>query len=294
MERRDPEARAILAQVYPAGGRAWVVGVTGAPGVGKSTLVDRLAGSFLAQGGRVGILAVDPSSPYTGGALLGDRIRLEQAGARIFFRSLASRGAAGGLSGATRDTICLMDAFGLDPILLETVGAGQSEVAVMAQAHTTLVVLAPGLGDDVQAEKAGILEIADVLAVNKADLAGAEALVGMLRRALSLSPAGVSRPPVVQVRALQGTGVDELLAALTARRERPPAASAAQRRTAAEAAVREHLARLLLEAAVERVGSRYDEILEQVAHRQQDPGTAAERILGLVLPAPRPGTGPPA
>lgn len=274
----------ILAEVYPRSGQAWVVGVTGAPGVGKSTLVDRLAGWFLSRGHRVGVLAVDPSSPYSGGALLGDRVRLEQAVGGIFFRSLASRGAAGGLSAATRDAIDLMDAFGLDPILVETVGAGQSEVAVMAHAHTIVVVCAPGLGDDVQAEKAGILEIADVLVVNKADLPGAAALAGVLRRALSLSSVA-HRPPVVEVRALEGAGVAELAAALAAERDRAPGGQAARRRRAAESAVREHLARLLLDAAVARAGSRWGEALDEVAARRQDPLSAAQSLLGIVVPA---------
>lgn len=274
----------ILAEVYPRSGQAWVVGVTGAPGVGKSTLVDRLAGWFLSRGHRVGVLAVDPSSPYSGGALLGDRVRLEQAADGIFFRSLASRGAAGGLSAATRDAIDLMDAFGLDPILVETVGAGQSEVAVMAHAHTTVVVCAPGLGDDVQAEKAGILEIADVLVVNKADLPGAAALEGVLRRALSLS-SGAHRPPIVQVRALEGAGVAELVAALAGERDRAPGGQAARRRRVAESAVREHLARLLLDAAVARAGGRWSEVLDEVAARRQDPLSAAQSLLGIVVPA---------
>src|SRR5262245_40802216 len=177
-----------LAALFPHTGRAWVVGVTGAPGTGKSTLVNALAKAYRAQGSTVGILTVDPTSPFSGGAILGDRIRMRDLSgdAGVFIRSMATRGSLGGLSRATRDAIRLLDAAGFDIILVETVGAGQSEVDIVRAAYTTLVVEAPGLGDDVQAIKAGILEIADVLVVNKADRAGAKNTVRSLKAMLEL------------------------------------------------------------------------------------------------------------
>jgi LAO/AO transport system kinase len=188
VENEHPDSAALLSTLYPHGGRAWVVGITGAPGTGKSSLVTALALRLRQQGETVAILAVDPTSPFTGGAILGDRIRMRDLSgdSGVFIRSMATRGSLGGLARTTRDAIRVLDAAGFDRVLVETVGAGQSEVDIARAAQTTVVVEAPGLGDDVQAIKAGILEIADVLAVNKADRAGAENTVRALRAMLEL------------------------------------------------------------------------------------------------------------
>jgi LAO/AO transport system kinase len=188
VESESPDAPALLAALYPHTGKAWVVGITGAPGTGKSSLVTALALAYRKLGRTVGIVAVDPTSPFTGGAILGDRIRMRDLSgdSGVFIRSMATRGSLGGLAHTTRDLVRVMDAAGFDIVLVETVGAGQSEIEIVRMAHTTIVVEAPGLGDDVQAIKAGILEIADILVVNKADRPGAENAVRALRAMLEL------------------------------------------------------------------------------------------------------------
>lgn len=233
IENERPEGESALAELYPATGRAHIVGVTGAPGTGKSSLVNELAKVFrrglspVGKGGEgsrtVGIVAVDPSSPFTGGALLGDRVRMRDlAGDRgVFVRSMASRGSLGGLARTTAGVIQGLDAAGFEIILVETVGAGQAEVEIARHAHTTVVVEAPGLGDDIQAIKAGVLEIADLLVVNKADLPGAESALQVLETALAMAPRGKPPargmeperawvPPVLRSVALTGEGVEEV------------------------------------------------------------------------------------
>lgn len=192
VENGAPESAGLIRATYPQTGRAHVVGITGPPGAGKSTLVDRLAGQYRRMGRSVGIIAVDPTSPFTGGAILGDRIRMQRtlADPGVFMRSLASRGHLGGISLATGDVVGLMDAFGFAVVLVETVGAGQSEVEIMGLAHTTCVVLIPGMGDDIQAIKAGILEIGDLFAVNKADRDGADRAVTEIEMMLDLGHMG--------------------------------------------------------------------------------------------------------
>ncbi|NOK85878.1 MAG: methylmalonyl Co-A mutase-associated GTPase MeaB [Chloroflexi bacterium AL-W] len=188
VENQQPQAEALLAALYPHTGRAWVIGVTGAPGTGKSSLVNVMAKAYRQQGKTVGVIAVDPTSPFSGGAILGDRIRMKDhsGDAGVFIRSMATRGSLGGLSVATRDSIRVLDAGGFDVIIVETVGAGQSEVDIVRTANTTLVVEAPGLGDDVQAIKAGILEIADILVVNKSDRPGASSTTRALNSMLEI------------------------------------------------------------------------------------------------------------
>jgi LAO/AO transport system kinase len=236
VENEVPEGHEILAALFPHTGKAWVIGVTGAPGTGKSSLVNALAKVYRQRGKKVGIIAVDPTSPFSGGAILGDRIRMTdlQGDSGVFIRSMATRGSLGGLSRTSRDAVRVMDAAGFEIIILETVGAGQSEVDVVRAADTTLVIEAPGLGDDVQAIKAGILEIADILVVNKSDKAGADQTVRGLRAMLELGhPAAreqfvahhgrmmtvqapsqvvgdVWLPPVLKVAATQHEGIEAL------------------------------------------------------------------------------------
>ena len=213
LAENDPERGSGLLEKLGAPGRAFVVGVTGPPGTGKSTLVDRLIDSYRELGLRVGVVAVDPSSPLTGGALLGDRIRMTRhTGDRgVYIRSMASRGWTGGLSRATSQAIRLMDAAGFDVILLETVGIGQSDIEVVGVSHSVLVVMMPGLGDDVQVSKAGLMEVGDVYVVNKADLDGADAMVVSM---LSLFRGSRRSPPVLKVSALSGEGIENLRKAI--------------------------------------------------------------------------------
>ncbi len=218
IENRDPGSAELLAELSGLGGkRALVLGVTGAPGAGKSTLVDRLAGAFRRQGKTVAIIAVDPSSAVTGGALLGDRIRMQShhADAGIFVRSMATRGALGGLAEGTAGLVRLFAAAGRDVVIVETVGVGQAEIAIARLADVTLLVLAPGMGDDIQAFKAGIMEIADVFAINKADHPGAARTENEIHGLLSLGHGADGWvPPIVRTVATEGTGIDELMAAL--------------------------------------------------------------------------------
>lgn len=302
VENGAPEARSLLRDLYLQTGQAHVVGITGPPGAGKSTLVDQLAVAFRRGGHRVAVVAVDPSSPFTGGAILGDRIRLQGARAYpdIYFRSVAARGHAGGLADATSDIVTLLDGVGFQVVLLETVGTGQSEVEVMELAHTTVVVAVPGLGDDVQAIKAGILEIGDIFAVNKADREGSDATVANLDMMLDLADvtgAGYRRPrhgsampgeafwrpPVLRLVAVQGTGVDALVAAIqqhlvflrdTGRWELRRQSDAAGRLR--RLIVRETTQRVLQQA---KTDGSLQAWVERVAAREVDPYTAAHSLL---------------
>lgn len=215
VEDEAPSAREALAVIWPRTGGAHLVGVTGAPGTGKSTLVNEMAKEYRRRGFTVGIVAVDPTSPFSGGAILGDRIRMrELAGdSGIFIRSMATRGSLGGLARSTFDVVKLLDAAGYQRVLIETVGAGQAEVDIARTAHTTIVVEAPGFGDDIQAIKAGILEIADVFAVNKADRDGADSTAMQLEMMLDLNgpEPGRWRPPIVKTVAIRGEGVPQLV-----------------------------------------------------------------------------------
>jgi len=223
VEDRTDGYRAAMDAIYQDTGDAWVIGVTGPPGVGKSTLVDKLTDRFRDRDCTVGIIAVDPSSPFSGGAVLGDRVRMKStmSDSGVFCRSMSARGNVGGLSSATYDTVYLMDRFGLDVIIIETVGAGQSEIDIVRTADTVLVAANPSAGDDVQSVKAGILEIGDVFAVNKADLEGSEKTVQQLREMVSRRAQDDWEPPIIATSATGGTGLDELFSNLTTHRDHP-------------------------------------------------------------------------
>lgn len=217
VENSAPEAEEVLSQIYPHTGKAYIIGITGPPGVGKSTLVDKIAKELRRRGKTIGIIAIDPSSPFTGGAFLGDRIRMQDSctDEGVFIRSMATRGHLGGLARATIDAVKILDASGKDFILIETVGAGQAEVDIVRVADTVVVILAPGLGDEIQAIKAGIIEIADIIAVNKADLPGADRTVLQLESALRLNPSPRGwRALVIKTIAETNTGTIELLNAI--------------------------------------------------------------------------------
>ncbi len=216
VEDASPRLREIMAALAPHAGHAHILGITGSPGVGKSTSTNALVAAFRARGKRVGVLAVDPSSPFSGGALLGDRVRMQDHALDpdVYIRSMASRGHLGGLSWSTPQAIRVLDAAGCDVVLVETVGVGQSEVEIVGLADTTIVLLAPGMGDGIQAAKAGILEIGDLFVVNKADREGADATVRDIRHMISLGDRkepGLWRPPVVKTIAANGTGIDEVM-----------------------------------------------------------------------------------
>lgn len=292
VENRDPRGERVLRAVVRGPRRAHVIGITGSPGVGKSTLVDRLTVELRKETVPLGVLAVDPSSPFSGGAILGDRIRMAQGALDpgVFVRSLATRGRVGGLSAATGDAIRLMDAFGKQMVLLETVGAGQAEVEVMALADTVLVVLAPGLGDDVQAIKAGILEIADILVVNKGDRPGADLTVREMRQMLMLgraAPAEGEAPrwsvPVVRVSALTGDGFPVLLENLRSHMEALDASGSLARRRGMEAerALRDALADRYLRRLLAHVGDiRWTKTVADLAEGRMSVEEAAEAVSG--------------
>ena len=218
-----PQAVDNLKHLYPCTGNAFIIGITGPPGAGKSTLVDQLTAAFRAQGKKVGVVAIDPTSPFTGGAILGDRIRMNRHATDegVFIRSLATRGALGGLSRSTADVALVMDALGMEIVIIETVGVGQDEVDIVKAAHTTCVVMVPGLGDDIQAIKAGILEIGDIFVVNKADRDGADRTTRELSTMLEFrnAPEGSWNPRVLQTEAQRGTGIDALVEEILLHRE---------------------------------------------------------------------------
>ena len=218
VENRGPRAEHLLRALFPFSGRSWRIGITGAPGAGKSTLVNCLATHLRKQGRSVAVVAVDPTSPFTGGAILGDRVRMQShhADPGVFIRSMATRGVLGGLAPATADVIVTLEASGRDVVIIETVGVGQAEIEVVKLASAVALVLTPAMGDDVQTLKAGIMEIADLFVINKADQPGVDRIQGQLEALLSLLPADQAKPPIVQAVATEDHGVSELIDALGA------------------------------------------------------------------------------
>jgi LAO/AO transport system kinase len=283
-----PGAVEALRVLYPHTGAAWIVGITGTPGAGKSTLVDALVTDLRGRGQRVGVVAVDPSSPFSGGAILGDRIRMQRHALDpgVFIRSLATRGHLGGLSRSTADAAVVLEAAGFQAILVETVGVGQDEVEVVRLADTTVVVTVPGLGDDVQAIKHGILEIADVLVVNKADREGADRTVRDLHGMLSLRSEGAPELEILLTVATRGDGIGELVRAIEQHRQRQQESGgfAQRRRAQAEAQLRAQLAERLrrkAEARLEQQGG-IARLADEVAARRRDPYSVVDEIAAAI------------
>jgi len=312
VEDDGDEAHALLAAIHPYTGKAHIIGVTGAPGTGKSTLVNELAQVYRRQDITVGIVAVDPTSPFSGGALLGDRIRMRELSGDpgIFIRSMASRGSLGGLACATDDVIKLLDAAGYKRVIVETVGAGQTEVEIARTAHTTIVLEVPGLGDDIQAIKAGLLEIADILVVNKADKAGADTTVTILQAMLDLNSTAASvaahhtpsppaagseeagssssalavawRSPIIKTVAIDGTGAEELVAAIEAHAAflRETGLFRLKEKRRAEAELRRMLSHALISRFLDQMPpDTLSKIVERIVSREIAPYTAVEELL---------------
>jgi LAO/AO transport system kinase len=286
IEDHDPHAEELLKQIFPSTGRAHVVGLTGAPGTGKSTLVNHLAAHYRHLGEQVGIIAIDPTSPYTGGAILGDRIRMQghASDTGIFIRSMATRGSLGGMARATGDVALILDAAGKQHVLVETVGVGQDEVDIVRLADCTLVLLVPGMGDDVQNMKAGLMEIADIFVLNKSDREGVEHLEAQLEAMLELAPERDGwKPKIVRTVATENRGVGELAAAIAEYREHFDRASGRQAKKV------EHWKRRLITLAEELFLERalpsqqeeaaLDALAREVADRRKDPYAAAHELL---------------
>ncbi|NUR56812.1 MAG: methylmalonyl Co-A mutase-associated GTPase MeaB [Acidobacteria bacterium] len=285
IEDEAPEGADLVRRIFPSTGRAYLVGVTGAPGAGKSTLVDRLIAELRGRDRTVGVVAVDPTSPFSGGAILGDRVRMQAHAADrgVFIRSMATRGHLGGLARATGEAALVLDASGKDVVVIETVGVGQDEVDIVRTADISIVTLVPGSGDDVQALKAGLMEIADIFVVNKADREGADRTVASIEALLSLDAFGAGRwrPPILKTEATTGTGVAALADAIDRFRAHMTPVQGERRRARAEWRVRELLALRFVQHVHDRILSpgEFDRYLDRIAARETDPYTVADEIL---------------
>jgi len=288
-----PEVRQVLKALYPHTGRAYVIGITGSPGVGKSTLVDQMVAHIRKRGKTVGVLAVDPTSPFSGGAILGDRVRMQRHSMDpgVFIRSMATRGHFGGLTQSTRSAIDVLDAMGKDYILVETVGVGQDEVDVVRSAHTTVIVVIPGMGDDIQAIKAGILEVGDIFLINKADREGSDKTMSDLRLMIEMDQkkyeAGGWKPPILKVEAVFDKGVDEFLEAVDRHAAYLAKTAGGLHFRGDRDKVRQELGEMIKARLIEEVLDRltdsgeFDRAVASIVEGKVDPYTACE---DLVLP----------
>jgi LAO/AO transport system kinase len=289
VERDDPDADRLLAAIYPATGQARIIGITGSPGAGKSTLVASMAKHYRKQDKRVGIVAVDPTSPFTGGAILGDRIRMADlyTDRGVFIRSMATRGFLGGVAKATNDVVDLLDASGFDVILVETVGVGQDEVEIVRTVQTNVVVLVPGMGDDIQAIKAGIMEIGDIFVVNKADRPGADKTVTEVTMMMSLvEEHGDWVPPIVKTVASKAEGISDLDAAIIKHYDYLASSGELDRRNRERVRIRieTHLKEKFMDRLIGGTMTRadYESLLEDVLRKRNNPHDAAEGVLAKV------------
>jgi LAO/AO transport system kinase len=285
IENQEPEAQKLIAKLYPKTGKAHIIGITGPPGAGKSTLIEKLAKELRNRGKTVGIVAVDPTSPFTGGAFLGDRVRMQDLSldSGVYIRSMATRNNPGGLAKATKDAARVLDASGKDIVIVETVGAGQSEVEIVKVAHTIIVALAPGLGDDIQAIKAGQMEIGDIFVVNKADRENAEKAASDIRASLELATEKTGwKPPVVKTSALTGEGIAQLIETIEQHRQHLKKGELGERRKErAETELIEALKEKITEKIIRDFStkSEWKKTTKKILARQIDPYTAAEKLL---------------